>query len=90
MKALGVLLLAIPCFVIAQGTNIPLFFNLFYVLLALLVLAYAWAWANLQGLQVDLLSGFRVRNPGSRQGYRICPRCSLSGRCLGETYSSIP
>lgn len=53
LKPLGVLALAIICFVIAQGTNIPLFFTLFYVLLALLVLAYLWSWANIQGLEVE-------------------------------------
>jgi uncharacterized protein (DUF58 family) len=53
VKALGVLLLAILCFVIAQGTSIPLFLNLSYVLLALLLLAYLWAWTNLRGVKVE-------------------------------------
>jgi uncharacterized protein (DUF58 family) len=53
MRALGILLLAIICFVAAQGTSIPLFFYLFYLLLALLLLAYVWAWFNLQGLEVS-------------------------------------
>lgn len=52
MKALGILGLAILCFIIAQGTSIPLFFYLFYLLLALLVLAYLWSWSNLQGVEV--------------------------------------
>ncbi len=71
MKALGVLLLAILCFVIAQGTNIPLFFNLFYVLLALLVLAYGWAWMNLQGLQVEREVGTRRAQVGEEMRERL-------------------
>ena len=71
MKALGVLLLAIVCFVIAQGTNIPLFFNLFYVLLSLLLLAYAWSWANLQGLQVEREIGTRRAQVGEELRERL-------------------
>ncbi len=71
MKALGVLLLAILCFVIAQGTNIPLFFNLFYVLLMLLVLAYAWAWANIQGLSVEREIGTRRAQVGEEMRERL-------------------
>lgn len=71
MKAIGVLLLAILCFVIAQGTNIPLFFNLFYVLLALLLLAYIWAWANLQGVQVEREVGTRRAQVGEETRERL-------------------
>ncbi|GAC1365690.1 MAG: DUF58 domain-containing protein [Herpetosiphon sp.] len=53
MKAFGILALAIVCFVIAQGTSIPLFLTLFYVLLVLLLLAYVWAWLNLQGVEIE-------------------------------------
>lgn len=71
MKALGVLALAITCFVIAQGTNIPLFFNLFYVLLALLLAAYVWAWANLQGLRIDREVGTRRAQVGEETRERV-------------------
>ena len=70
MKALGVLALAIACFVIAQGTSIPLFFNLFYVLLVLLVLAYVWAWANLRGLTFNREVGTRRPRVGGESAGR--------------------
>ena len=80
MKALGILLLAILCFVIAQGTNISLFFTLFYVLLALLLLAYVWAWANLQGLQIERDIGTRRAQVGeeARERLRVTNRWPLS------------
>lgn len=71
MKAFGVLLLALLCFVIAQGTRIPLFFNLFYVLLALLLLSYVWAWANLQGLEVKREVGSRRAQVGEEMRERL-------------------
>jgi uncharacterized protein (DUF58 family) len=52
MKAIGIVMLAIICLVAAQGTSIPLFFYLFYLLLGLLLLAYLWARINLHGLHV--------------------------------------
>lgn len=51
-RALGILILALLSFLAAQGTGIRLFFHLFYLLLALLVLSYLWAWLNLRGLRV--------------------------------------
>lgn len=53
MRPLGILVLSIVCFLAAQGTGIRLFFHLFYLLLALLVLSYIWAWSNLRGLDVQ-------------------------------------
>lgn len=53
MRPLGILALAILSFLAAQGTGIRLFFHLFYLLLALLVLSYLWAWSNLRGLRVE-------------------------------------
>ena len=52
IRPLGILALALLCFLAAQGTGIRLFFHLFYLLLALLILSYLWAWSNLRGLQV--------------------------------------
>ncbi|MFO7168375.1 MAG: DUF58 domain-containing protein [Chloroflexota bacterium] len=52
LRPLGLLVLAGLCFLAAQGTGIRLFLHLFYVLLALLVLSYAWAKLNLRGLAV--------------------------------------
>ncbi len=52
LRPLGVLLLALICFLTAQGTGIRLFFHLFYLLLALLAGAYVWTWLNLRGLAV--------------------------------------
>lgn len=52
MRPFGLLLLSLICFLAAQGTGIRLFFHLFYLLLALLVLSYIWAWSNLRGLDV--------------------------------------
>jgi|HigsolmetaAR202D_1030399.scaffolds.fasta_scaffold24329_2 uncharacterized protein (DUF58 family) len=52
-RPVGVLLLALLSFLAAQGTGIRLFFHLFYLLLALLILSFIWAWSNLRGLQVE-------------------------------------
>ncbi|HNP88179.1 MAG TPA: DUF58 domain-containing protein [Kouleothrix sp.] len=52
-RPLGILVLAGFSFLAAQGTGIRLFFHLFYMLLALLVLSYLWAWFNLRGLLVQ-------------------------------------
>jgi uncharacterized protein (DUF58 family) len=71
VKALGVLILAIACFVIAQGTNIGLFFNLSYVLLALLLMSYLWSWSNLQGLSIDRELGTRRAQVGEEARERI-------------------
>lgn len=71
MKALGVLLLAVVCFVVAQGTSIPLFFYLFYLLLALLLLAYLWSWANLQGISVTRDVGTRRAQVGEEARERL-------------------
>ena len=53
LRPIGILLLALLSFLAAQGTGIRLFFHLFYLLLALLVLSYLWAWTNLRGLRVE-------------------------------------
>jgi uncharacterized protein (DUF58 family) len=53
MKPLGILALSALSFLAAQGTGIRLFFHMFYLLLALLVLSYLWAWSNLRGLRVQ-------------------------------------
>jgi uncharacterized protein (DUF58 family) len=53
LRPIGILLLALLSFLAAQGTGIRLFFHLFYLLLALLVLSYLWAWTNLLGLRVE-------------------------------------
>lgn len=71
MKALGILLLAIASFVAAQGTTIPLFFFLFYLLLALLVLAYLWSWTNLKGITVTRDVGTRRAQVGEEARERI-------------------
>ncbi len=71
MKALGILLLAITCFVVAQGTNIPLFFYLFYLLLALLLLSYVWAWSNVQGVEVSRDIGARRAQVGEEARERL-------------------
>lgn len=53
LRPLGVLLLAVLCFLAAQGTGVALFFHLCYLLLGLLVLCYVWAALNLRGLRVE-------------------------------------
>lgn len=53
MRPLALLLLSLICFLAAQGTGISIFFHLFYLLLALLVLSYIWAWSNLHGLDLS-------------------------------------
>jgi uncharacterized protein (DUF58 family) len=53
MRPLGILALALISFLTAQGTGIRLFFQLFYLLIALLALSYLWAWSNLRGLRVE-------------------------------------
>jgi uncharacterized protein (DUF58 family) len=53
LRPIGVALLALVCFVAAQGTGIRLFLHLSYLLLALLGLSYLWAWLNLRGMDVE-------------------------------------
>src|SRR6185436_10563143 len=53
LRPFGIFALALLSFLAAQGTGIRLFFHLFYLLLALLVLSYLWAWTNLRGLRVE-------------------------------------
>ncbi len=52
-RPLGILLLSLACFLAAQGTGLRLFLHLCYLLLALLVIAFIWAYFNLRGLQVE-------------------------------------
>lgn len=51
-RAFSLLLLIGVCFLAAQGSGIRLFSHLFYMLLALLLLSFLWAWSNLHGLDV--------------------------------------
>ncbi|NCC36123.1 MAG: DUF58 domain-containing protein, partial [Chloroflexia bacterium] len=53
LRPLFVLLLAGASFLAAQGTGLRLFFHLSYLLLALLVLSFIWAWVNLRGLELE-------------------------------------
>ncbi|HEY3232594.1 MAG TPA: DUF58 domain-containing protein [Roseiflexaceae bacterium] len=53
LRPIGILLLSLLSYLAAQGTGIRLFFHLFYLLLALLVLSYLWAWINVHGLRVE-------------------------------------
>src|SRR5919206_556 len=62
LRPLGILALAGLSFLAAQGTGIRLFFHLFYLLLALLALSYAWAWLNLRGLRVDSFNRIHWRS----------------------------
>ncbi|WP_026369318.1 DUF58 domain-containing protein [Kallotenue papyrolyticum] len=71
MKALGILLLAVLCFIAAQGTSIPLFLILCYLLLALLALAYLWAWGNLRGIRVSRQVGTQRAQVGEEIRERI-------------------
>jgi uncharacterized protein (DUF58 family) len=52
LRPIGVLILAGICFLAAQGTGITIFFHLFYLMMAMLVCSYLWAWLNLRGLRV--------------------------------------
>lgn len=52
-QPIGIALLAIVSFVAAQGTGIRIFFHLSYVLVALLLVSYAWAWLNLRGIELE-------------------------------------
>jgi uncharacterized protein (DUF58 family) len=71
MKALGIVAIAIACLLAAQGTSIPLFFYLFYLLLGLLLLAYVWAWSNLRGVDVKRDIGTRRAQVGEEARERI-------------------
>ena len=53
MRALGLLALAVALFVGGLASNISFFYYLTYVLLGLLVVAYLWAWSNLEGLEME-------------------------------------
>lgn len=52
LRPLGILLIALVCFLAAQGTGIRLFFHLFYLLLVLLAGSFVWAWLNVRGLEI--------------------------------------
>ncbi len=52
LRPLGILLMALVCFLAAQGTGIRLFFHMFYILLVLLIASYIWAWLNVRGLEI--------------------------------------
>jgi uncharacterized protein (DUF58 family) len=71
MKALGIIAIAIACLLAAQGTSIPLFFYLFYLLLGLLLLAHLWAWSNLRGVDVRREIGTRRAQVGEEARERI-------------------
>ncbi len=51
-RAFSLLLLIGVCYLAYQGSGIRLFSHLFYMLLALLILSFLWAWSNLHGLDV--------------------------------------
>jgi uncharacterized protein (DUF58 family) len=53
IRPLGLLALALVCFLTAQGTGIRLFIHLSYLLLSLLVLSFVWSWLNLRGLRIE-------------------------------------
>ena len=73
LRPLGIFALAALSFLAAQGTGIRLFFHLFYLLLALLVLSYLWAWSNLRGLQVQRET-YTQRTLLVYIGWRMFPR----------------
>jgi uncharacterized protein (DUF58 family) len=70
-RPLGLLLLALICFLTAQGTGIRLFLHLFYLTLALLVLSFIWAWLNLRGLRVTREASARRAQVGDIVGERL-------------------
>jgi uncharacterized protein (DUF58 family) len=74
LRPIGILLLALLSFLAAQGTGIRLFFHLFYLLLALLVLSYLWAWTNLLGLRVERESFTQRSQVGDEARERITIR----------------
>lgn len=53
LRPLSILVLSGLSYFVAQGTGIRLFFHLFYLLLALLAISFAWAWLNLRGVRVQ-------------------------------------
>lgn len=71
MKALGIVAIAIACLLAAQGTSIPLFFYLFYLLLGLLLLAYVWAWSNVRGVHVQREIGTHRAQVGEEARERL-------------------
>lgn len=73
-RPLGILALSLICFLAAQGTGISLFFHLFYLLLALLLLSFLWAWSNLRGLEVTRESMTQRTNVGEFARERLTIR----------------
>lgn len=53
IRPLSILAFTMGCFLAAQGTGIQLFVHLFYILVAMLILSYLWAWSNLRGLTIQ-------------------------------------
>ncbi|MGB9752086.1 MAG: DUF58 domain-containing protein [Roseiflexus castenholzii] len=52
LRPIALVALALLLFVAAQGTGIDLFFQLSYLLVGIVIVAYLWAWLNLRGLSV--------------------------------------
>ncbi len=52
IRATGLLICIAGCFLAAQGTGIRLFFHLFYILAALLIVSFVWAHSNVHGLEI--------------------------------------
>lgn len=74
LRPLAVLLLAGAAYLAAQGTGIRLFFHLSYLLAGLVALAIAWAWLNLQGLEVERETLTHRANVGEYARERISIR----------------
>lgn len=74
LRPLAVLLLAGAAYLAAQGTGIRLFFHLSYLLVGLVALAIAWAWLNLQGLEVERETLTHRANVGEYARERISIR----------------
>ena len=53
MRAVGIFALAVVTFIIGLSSTIPFFYYLTYILLGLLVVAYLWAWSNMEGLELE-------------------------------------
>ena len=74
MRALGLLVLAVCMFGTAIGTSITFFYHLTYVLLGLLVVAYLWAWSNLEGLEMERESALSRAQVGETARERLTIR----------------
>lgn len=100
-----ILLLALSMFVIGLATGRTIFYNVFFLLVALIVLSYAWAWSGVNWLRVTrqtrsrraqvgwpIEETFRVRNTGAlpKLWLEVLDASDLPGHRVSHIANDVP